>query len=139
MVSNKSNYAFKLDEAKVRWPLVLILFFITIFLASFLAGCIANECVNEPSQTIVSPLRTLKVVVFSRDCGATTGFNTQVSILGANETLPDEGGNTFISNMSLPIVMRWSSDSALQISGIGNASPIKQNPHISAVAVTFVK
>lgn len=139
MVINKSNYAFKRDEAKVHWPLVLILFFIIVFLVPFLTGCIVDGCVNEPLQTIVSPSGAFKAVVFSRDCGATTGFNTQVSVLGANETLPDEGGNIFISNKPLPIAVRWSSDSALQISGVGNVSPIKQNPHISTVTVTFVK
>ena len=32
--------------------------------------------------------------MFQRDCGATTGFSTQVSVLDSGDTL-DGGGNTF--------------------------------------------
>ena len=39
-----------------------------------------------------------KIVVFERDCGATTGFSTQASILKINEDLPNEPGNIFTSN-----------------------------------------
>lgn len=36
---------------------------------------------------------TRKVVVFQRSCGATTGFNTQASLLAGNASLPKESGN----------------------------------------------
>jgi hypothetical protein len=34
---------------------------------------------------IYSPNREFRAVVFQRDCGATTGFSTQVSVLAANQ------------------------------------------------------
>jgi hypothetical protein len=37
----------------------------------------------------------LKIVTFQRDCGATTGFSTQVSIIPAKDQLPNEEGNIF--------------------------------------------
>ncbi|HEX5605144.1 MAG TPA: hypothetical protein VFY96_01440 [Candidatus Binatia bacterium] len=43
----------------------------------------------------VSPDGTKKVVVFQRDCGATTDFSTQASLLATNEKLENEGGNVF--------------------------------------------
>lgn len=110
----------------------------TLVLASLLAGC-GSACENAPSQTIASPSGALKAVVFSRNCGATTEFNTQVSVLRTNETLSNDGGNTFISGASVPIVVRWSSDSALQISGVGDASAIKKNSIVSGVLVTYAK
>ena len=70
---------------------------------------------------------------------ATTGFNTQISILRANEPLSDEGGNTFITNGSVPIVICWGSDASLQISGVGNTPPIKQNLRVSGVVATYAK
>jgi hypothetical protein len=45
-----------------------------------------------------SPSGKLKAVIFQRDCGATNGFSTHVSILSADEKLPNEGGNIFIEN-----------------------------------------
>ncbi|HET7832013.1 MAG TPA: hypothetical protein VFK88_03520 [Gallionella sp.] len=104
--------------------------------ATFLVGC-GGLCETDITQTVFSPSGTLKAVVFSRDCGATTGFNTQVSILRANESLSDEGGNTLIVSDSVPIGLHWSSDSALNIRGIGGMSPIKQNFRVSGVEVTY--
>lgn len=110
----------------------------TVFLALLLAAC-DSVCENVVSQTIFSPSEAFKAVVFSRNCGATTGFNTQISILPANEPLLAESGNTFITNKSVPIVVRWGSDLSLQIVGVGDIPPIKQNSGVSGVTVTYAK
>lgn len=67
---------------------------------NFIAGCALklDACENEELQTISTPEGQRKAIIFQRDCGATTGFNTQISILQANEGLPNEGGNTFIAD-----------------------------------------
>jgi hypothetical protein len=52
-------------------------------------------CGNEILSEFVSPDNSKKVVVFQRDCGATTAFSTQASVLAITEKLPDEGGNVF--------------------------------------------
>jgi hypothetical protein len=38
------------------------------------------------------------MVVFCRDCGAATGFNSQGSVIGAGEHSPDEAGTIFITD-----------------------------------------
>ncbi|MFY9554348.1 MAG: hypothetical protein WAV47_06460 [Blastocatellia bacterium] len=60
-------------------------------------GCLslAGGCGNEVIREIESPDKKHRVVVFQRDCGATTGFSTQVSILPGTTRLPEEGGNVF--------------------------------------------
>jgi hypothetical protein len=55
-------------------------------------------CRNYIHKTIESPEATLKAVIFQRDCGATTGFSTQISILSVNEQLGDDSGNIFSSD-----------------------------------------
>ena len=62
-------------------------------LRSNLAGC-GNDLVRE----VRSPSGKMKAVVFERDCGATTGFSTQVSLLLSNKSLPNESGNLFIAD-----------------------------------------
>ena len=52
-------------------------------------------CGNEIFQEVYSPDNEYKAVVFQRDCGATTGFSTQISILKAPAKLPNESGNIF--------------------------------------------
>ena len=55
-------------------------------------------CGNQIYQTHLSTDSRNKIVIFQRDCGATTGFSTQVSVLPVSETLENEAGNVFISN-----------------------------------------
>lgn len=52
-------------------------------------------CGNQLLSEIPSPDQAYKIAVFQRDCGATTGFTTQVSLLKAEEILPNESGNLF--------------------------------------------
>lgn len=55
-------------------------------------------CGNKVVATEISPDRALKAVLFERNCGATTGFSSQVSVLAALDDLPNEGGNAFAAN-----------------------------------------
>ena len=55
-------------------------------------------CGNGLVRSVPSPDGAKKIVVFERDCGATTGFSTHASVLPVGETLPNDSGNTFISD-----------------------------------------
>ena len=56
-----------------------------------------DMCGNEIIKTITSPSNKKKLVLFERNCGATTGFSTQISIINDNETLGNESGNIYIA------------------------------------------
>jgi len=117
----------------MRRSLQLIALF---FCLSALGGC-GDMCGNEISQTVSSPSGSLKAVVFNRNCGATTGFNTQVSILSATDALQNDGGNTLILDGSVPLQVQWHSDSALQLSGLSTAKVFKQGRSIAGVSVSY--
>jgi hypothetical protein len=55
-------------------------------------------CGNQVLQTIYSPDRKQKAVVFERDCGATTDFSTQISILPAGGRFSAGAGNAFVAD-----------------------------------------
>jgi len=57
-----------------------------------------GPCSNTVIRTFPSPDGTLKAVVFLRDCGATTGFNTQISVTRANSDEPRGSGNAFVAD-----------------------------------------
>ena len=107
-----------------------------LFVSLLLMGC-SKLCANEDTRVFESPTGKLKAVVFSRNCGATTGANTQVSILSLADSLPDEPGNTFISNGSPPISLRWQADELLEIRGVGSLVPIKQQTKVNGVIVSY--
>lgn len=52
-------------------------------------------CGNEILNEVTSPDKAYKAVVFQRNCGATTGFSTQVSIIYAHDELENESGNIY--------------------------------------------
>jgi hypothetical protein len=55
-------------------------------------------CGNTLVAETYSPDGGQKAVTFRRDCGATTGYSTQVSLLPATKQLPGESGNLFIAD-----------------------------------------
>jgi hypothetical protein len=65
-----------------------------------IAGCVGLDgmCANERLADLPSPDGRWHAVVFQRDCGATTGSSTQVSVLLAGDSLKNEGGNIFTAD-----------------------------------------
>jgi hypothetical protein len=57
-----------------------------------------SMCANEPLGEALSPDGARKAVVFQRDCGATTGFSTQVSVIASSSTLGNSSGNVFVAD-----------------------------------------
>jgi hypothetical protein len=57
-----------------------------------------DSCANQIVDIKISPDKKYQAVTFTRDCGATTAFSTQVSILKTTDTFDkaDEKGNTLI-------------------------------------------
>lgn len=107
---------------------------------TLLAGCDAL-CENERAASHPSPSGKLIAVVFHRECGATTPFNTQVSIVNARASLPDGGGNVLIVEGKIEPTIRWSSDTRLSIEGAGvdSAEAFKKVASISGVEIVYAQ
>ena len=69
-----------------------VVFFSTVGCQGF------DSCGNDKIAEIPSPDQNNKVVIFQRDCGATTGFSTQASLVPANSTFTNDGGNLFAAD-----------------------------------------
>jgi len=103
-----------------------------------LIGCDAM-CENEQVASVSSPSGSARAVVFNRNCGATTGFNAQVSILSGTEKLPNDGGNALILDGSAPLRVHWASESRVTVSRLGSAQVFKQESKVGAVVVSYEK
>ena len=109
---------------------------IAIALAGFLwifMCATENMCGNEIFKEVSSPDFEFKAVIFQRDCGATTGFSTQVSVIPITETLPNEGGNVLIIDghpSDTQLEISWLSNSELKISKNINGTEYKAEKNI---------
>lgn len=70
-----------------------------IVFAVLMSGCgSCGMCANDEVQRVPNQDGTLDAVLFQRDCGATTGFSTQISVVPAKQALPDDSGNAFVAD-----------------------------------------
>jgi hypothetical protein len=111
-------------------------YLIAFAMAFLLFGCLDQGCSNDPIKQAVSPSGTWKAVAFSRNCGATTGVNIQVSVIAANQDLRgDASGNALIVDHTELVSLQWKSDSELQITTATAARVFKQEAVINGVAI----
>lgn len=68
---------------------------ITLLLIALLscAGC-SDTCENTVASRLLSPDGTHAAILFQRDCGATTGYSTQISVVDHGD-VPTGSGNAF--------------------------------------------
>jgi hypothetical protein len=109
----------------------------TIPMLAAVAGCDIG-CRNEIVSSVASPSRAMSAVVFNRNCGATTGFNTQLSIVRGSAA-PSGAGNTLILDGTVPLKLRWVSGSELQVTGLGSAKMFKQEQSVGGISVVYGK
>ena len=100
-----------------------------------LVGC-GDQCSNHVLVGVSSPSGLLRAVVFSRECGATVGFNTQVSVVAATEQ-PADSGNVAVWKGAVPLTLRWQSDTELIVSGGGSAEHFKREVVVGVVRVRY--
>ena len=96
-------------------------------------------CGNTVYQELASPNKSHRAVVFERNCGATTGFSTQLSVLSASEVLQNVPGNTYIVDGQpdfANLKLRWLTDDHLLV---GNAVTTAHTvrTQVNSVTVTY--
>jgi hypothetical protein len=107
-----------------------------------------DMCGNQVLKEYPSPSGKLKAVVFERDCGATTGFSTQVSIIQAGSVLENEGANLFSADTDHDrapsgvgggpeIKFRWLTDSSAELQHHSLVRIFRAETKVKGVQVAF--
>jgi hypothetical protein len=96
-------------------------------------------CHNTIQKEVDSPDSTQKIVIFTRNCGATTAYSTQISILDKAEELPNSFGNAFASEFSDPVHATWIDSKHVEVAyGSGGRIAFK-NTDVSGVAIKYIQ
>jgi hypothetical protein len=96
-----------------------------------------SSCGNQPIRTERSPDGALRAVLFERDCGATTGTSTQVSILAKDEILLNESGNTFIIRHEPAVGLTWIRARELEISYKPAETVFQKKTSVNSVSISY--
>lgn len=112
-------------------------------------GCGNTTCDNFLLQEYPSPDNTLRAVTYIRDCGATTDFSTQVSLITDIKDVQNKAGNVLIADANhgaaptnddgaLDIKINWLSNNELEISYHEKARIFKQKEKVGAITIKYV-
>ena len=96
----------------------------------------------------MSPDGRTKLVVFQRDCGATTDFSTQASLVTPDAKLPGSGGNLFSADTDHGLApegpgggpelrVRWEGPKALLLQHHSKARVFKAERRLDGVEVRY--
>lgn len=104
----------------------------------FLVGHIFDDfCGNKQAGLSYSSDEKYKAIVFSRDCGATTGYSTHVVVVPAKEKLNDQTvGNAFVIDGGGPpepehVTAAWTGPRNLQITHYGGPRVFHKKGEVS--------
>ena len=81
----------------------------------FLVSC--SPCGNDQIQVESSPDKKNVAIAFVRNCGATTEYSTQVSILKEPGKLTNEAGNILVLVEKRSLSIGWEGNTKLVVSG----------------------
>jgi hypothetical protein len=96
---------------------------VSLAVLAYATGC--DLCANDDWKDYLSPDGRMKVVVFTRDCGATTDYSTQASVLPTAASRPRGVGNVFIADSAHgeapgtkgpELAVRWLDSSTVELS-----------------------
>jgi len=113
---------------KIAISLGVLVIGIPLAIAGLFIYAASDMCGNEVYSQVVSPDGERKAVVFQRDCGATTGFSTQISIIDSSDDLKNESGNIYIIDghpKNVSPGLKWLSNTELKIERKLNGSEHK--------------
>ena len=106
---------------------------------SLLQGCshAPRACQNMTTSEDVSPNGRLKAVAFRRVCPEEHSITTHVSIIRANEALPDGNGNVFGYDNEIAVRASWLSDTRLVIYTYADPGKGTRITHAGNVSVEY--
>ena len=87
--------------------LLILPLVIGVATALFMRFVPRTSCRNEVVAEQVADDAALRAVVFRRDCGAKAPITTNVSVVSAKDSLPDDVGNALILNGPHEVAVRW--------------------------------
>jgi len=98
---------------------------------------VSDMCANETLAEFTSPDGMRKLIVYDRDCGATTRGSTHVSLLEGRAKLKNDPGNVFVSYKGLPLQIRWDGPRRVLVQHDASVQVFKKETHPRGVEIQY--
>lgn len=103
-------------------------------------------CRVEIAQQHFSPNKEFKAVIYQYDCGATTPFTTNVSVLAADEAIEYELGNVFSAQYGSvkgdwhgPFAeLKWENNNTIQLSYVNDAEISQKVNSLADITIKYM-
>ncbi|AGK54123.1 DUF5412 family protein [Bacillus sp. 1NLA3E] len=106
----KNKWLKRIKPLLITVIILIILFIVGNYTLDKLFG---DMCGNDIVQKVISPNGKKVAYIFQRNCGATTGISYQLTLIDADEKLPNKSGNTFVSDKKFKV--KWINDKKLRV------------------------
>ncbi|MDN3018881.1 hypothetical protein PH210_22165 [Paenibacillus sp. BSR1-1] len=126
-------------KKRIKPLLITLLVLFAVFISGkyLLDLVFAGACGNQIQKSVPSPGGDKVAYVFLRDCGATTNYSPQLSILKKDEDLENESGNTFKSDKSFSI--EWLNESTLQVTYSKSSETFEKDTSVNGVKIKYIE
>lgn len=125
-------------KKKVKPILITIITIFVVFMAGkyVLDTLFGDMCGNDIVQKVPSPNGEKVAYIFTRDCGATTGFSPQLSILNKDDDFKNESGNTFRSDKDFSI--EWLDEKNLKVIYNKSSETYEMDKKVNGIKIEYV-
>jgi hypothetical protein len=110
-------------------------------------GCTELMCDNEVVAVVPAPDRRATAIAFTRNCGATTGYDTQVSVVAGDRRTVSGSGNIWVADDSgvsvraawggPPVSLMWLASDTLEVRYRSGTRVFRQEERAGEVTVRF--
>lgn len=102
----------------------------------YLSGLLPSCTVNEQAR-LASPNAQFDLVVFSRDCGTTTGANTQGALIPLSEAIPDDAASFVSVGAAADLAPRWDGFGNIELTLPAGAEVYRQDTTVAGISVIY--
>ena len=94
-------------------------------------------CSVDIAERLTSPDGQFDLVAFSRDCGTSTGPNSQAALIPAGDDLPEDAASFASIGMAADLAPRWDGFGNIELTLPEGAEIYRQDDTVAGIAVIY--
>lgn len=102
----------------------------------YLSGLLPSCAINEHTR-LTSPDSQFDLLVFSRDCGTSTGPNTQAALIPAGDILPEDAASFASVGIAADLAPRWDGFGNIELTLPEGAEIYRNDETVAGIAVIY--